>query len=265
MTAQASHTDAAWHIQRVPTIDSTSSHLLREVAAGSAKTGDVIVAGQQSGARGRQGRHWDAPKGGLYLSALIEDHEGWGARWSLMTGLAIHQAIGKIPATRHPRIALKWPNDLLIDDHKLCGILIERAGQSVPWKLVIGVGVNVIKPPTPRPDTAYLADYLAGVTPEALLPLVLAAISGLRHQFSGKPSHVLRQAWLDHAWRLGGAVSCHVNGERVEGVFRDLDADGAMILERADGRQQRITGGEVHFGATEEAAAKPTERAGACF
>jgi birA, biotin-[acetyl-CoA-carboxylase] ligase region len=253
MTAQALHTANEWHIQHFPTLDSTSSHLLREADNGTVQPGTVIIADQQTGARGRQGRRWDAPSGGLYLSALIEDREGWGARWALITGLAIRQAISKLPAKNTPDIALKWPNDLLINNQKLCGILIERAGQADPWQLVIGIGVNVVKPSTPRESTAYLTDYIPNATPTTLTPLVLQALSGLRQQFAGKPIEIIRHAWLEHAWRLGGAVSCHVNGERVAGIFRDLDADGAMILERADGSQQRITGGEVHFGAEQTA------------
>ncbi|MEO0393182.1 MAG: biotin--[acetyl-CoA-carboxylase] ligase [Pseudomonadota bacterium] len=238
-----------WQVQHHDELPSTNTELMARAVAGTAEPGVVLVATQQTGGRGRQGRQWEAPAGGLYMSCLIADHEGWGTRWSLVVGLAAHQALAGLDPTLGADLRLKWPNDVYLDDRKLAGILIERAGMDEPWRLVIGLGVNVVRPDQPRADAAYVQDYAPTVLVADLLPRVLTALDGLRRQFAKSGPDMIRQAWLAHAWRLGGAVSCHVNGQKITGLFRDLDRDGAMILERDDGQVQRISGGDVHFGA----------------
>ncbi|MEM6902814.1 MAG: biotin--[acetyl-CoA-carboxylase] ligase, partial [Pseudomonadota bacterium] len=148
------------------------------------------------------------------------------------------------------QLRLKWPNDLMLGEQKLCGILIERAGEADPWHLVIGIGTNLNRPQT-MPDAASLADYGADcrtdLNADQLAREILNQVERLRSVFHRGGAMALRQAWLQHAWHRGGHVSCHVDGKRLEGIFDDLDLDGALILSLPDGTERKITGGEVHF------------------
>lgn len=246
-------TNADWRISRLDLTDSTNQQLLEAAEKGSAKPGDVLIADQQSAGRGRQGRQWLSPVGGLYFSALIEDREGWGPIWALVVGLAAHQAIGNLLGREAHELKLKWPNDLMLTDRKLGGILIERAGERQPWWLVMGIGINVHVSEQREPDIAYLQDIAPDVTADILAERLLEAISALRKVFAQGGKAMIRKAWLDYAWRLGGPVSCHVDGGKLHGTFRDLDGDGALLLELADGTTRKISGGVVHFGTEQEA------------
>jgi len=242
-----------WRLSYVASTDSTNVQLLAAVDNGRANPGDVLIATQQTAGRGRQGRQWLSPSGGLYLSAIIEDHEAWRPIWALVTGLAVQQAITKLMSAQDTGVKLKWPNDVMVNDRKLAGILIERAGQHAPWWLVLGVGVNITIPTTRNPDISYLQDVISGVGTNEFAGFLLDAMSDLRRTFASGGIPLIRQAWLANAWRLGGPVSCHVDGTRLQGTFRDLDSDGAMLLELGNGAVRRITGGEVHFGTDGEA------------
>jgi BirA family biotin operon repressor/biotin-[acetyl-CoA-carboxylase] ligase len=161
-------------LHRVGRIGSTMDRL-HELAAEGAPAGTAVVAEAQTGGRGSRGRGWASPPGGLWLSVLYRPASAAGAELlSLRLGLAVADAVeAAVPAVR---LGLKWPNDLILANRKVGGILCEARwqGESPGW-IVAGLGLNVANPiPEPLRGTAVaLSSHAPGVAPEALLPEVL--------------------------------------------------------------------------------------------
>lgn len=245
-------TGMPWHVEYLQAIDSTNSELLRRVEAGQAVPGQVLITDQQTAGRGRRGRTWHNAAGQLLMSCLVTDHERIGPLWSLLAGLSVCHGVRAMindPASAR-RIGLKWPNDLMIDDLKAGGILIERAGTATPWQVVIGIGINLL-PATladrPAGDIGMLG---AGIERDALAEHILAAMGHRRTNLArdGRPG--LIRDWLAQAWRLGGSVSCHAGDRLVQGRFQGLDEDGNLLLLTASGATRVINAGEVMFDTT---------------
>lgn len=122
-------------------VDSTNTRL-KELARAGAAHGTALIARRQTGGRGRSGRSFESPPGGLYLSLLLRpdclpEHT---ASLTAVSALAIRRAVGRA-CGRFPNI--KWPNDLLMDGRKICGILTEQSFTGGETQIIIGVGINV--------------------------------------------------------------------------------------------------------------------------
>lgn len=163
-------------------VGSTQDELHARAAAG-APDGAWLAAREQSGGRGSRGRAWTSPAGGLWLSVLRRaTGPASGIELvSLRAGLAVRAALAR--ALPHlPPIQLKWPNDLLVEDRKVGGILVEARwqGDRLLW-VAIGLGVNVRNDPpmeVARPAAA-LAAWCPDANPEALAAPVAAALAGV--------------------------------------------------------------------------------------
>jgi BirA family biotin operon repressor/biotin-[acetyl-CoA-carboxylase] ligase len=236
-------------------IDSTSSEAKRRALAG-APHGLVIWATEQTQGRGRRDRQWFSPPGNLYFSVVLrpEVAVARAAELSFVAAVSLAEAIAPVllPGTD---LALKWPNDLLIDGAKAAGILVEAQTEAggeeadkVPW-VVLGIGVNLATAPV---DMPYPVTSLAAVGSPILPSMALEHIvSSLARRYrdwleSGFPT--IREAWLRRARGLGQSIELRQNGTVLTGRFADLDRDGALLLDTVDGRR-RITAGDVHFAA----------------
>jgi BirA family biotin operon repressor/biotin-[acetyl-CoA-carboxylase] ligase len=243
-----------------PTVESAGARLVLHDTIGStnaeglalARAGDRgplwIVARRQTAGRGRRGRTWVSQPGNLYASLLLTDSSRpeHAAELSFVAVLALYDAIaGRIPGLAN-RLAVKWPNDLLIDRMKFAGILIEGEGAAV----VIGIGVNCAHHPasTDFPATDLAA---AGVraTPESLFgPLSAAMVSRLTQWDRGVGFPTIRADWLARATRLGKIIRVVLpEGER-SGVFEGIDERGRLVLRLPDGTMQTIAAGDVLTG-----------------
>ncbi len=244
-----------FHVVAFDRIDSTSSEAKRRAEAG-ADHGLVIWATEQTRGRGRRDRQWFSPPGNLYFSVVLrpEVTVARAAELSFVAAVALADAIACVLPPGID-LALKWPNDLLIGGAKAAGILIEAQTEAggeqsgkVPW-VVLGIGVNLATAPI---DTPYLATSLTAVGVSMLSSLALEQIIGsfachYRDWLElGFP--IIREAWLRRARGLGQSIELRQNGKVLTGLFADLDRDGALLLDTADGRC-RITAGDVHFAA----------------
>jgi BirA family transcriptional regulator, biotin operon repressor / biotin---[acetyl-CoA-carboxylase] ligase len=206
---------------------------------GSVREGDWLIAQRQTAGRGRQGRAWVSPTGNLYTSGLVElrDSEPPASTLALVAGVAVIEALGLSAQT------LKWPNDILVGNAKLAGVLLERHNSAV----VVGVGVNLSHHPDlpDRPATNLLA---LGVTMSADTAIAALAPSFARWlgiwRTAGLPA--IRTAWLDRAHPIGTALSAALpDGTRLEGGFDGLTPDCALQLRLADGTTRVIHAGDV--------------------
>jgi BirA family biotin operon repressor/biotin-[acetyl-CoA-carboxylase] ligase len=208
-----------------------------------------IVAREQRGGRGRQGRPWSSPPGNVYSSLLLVEPcaAALSPQLGFVAGVSLHRAVTAVAG--RDGTALKWPNDLLVDGAKVSGILVE--GATLPGgalAVVIGIGVNVRHAPqnTPYPATS-LAERVPGLEPEALFGALASAMADTLDVWQGgKGFATVRRAWLERAGGLGGMITVRRPGGDVSGIFRDIDPDGRLLLD-ADGRTVPIEAGDVFF------------------
>ena len=239
-------TQFATHLVHLPSTPSTNT-LALEAAQAGAETG-VWVADEQTAGRGRGGHTWHSQAGeGLYVSVLIRPtlpmkHALW---LSLATGLAAQSAIAKVC---HVTPDLRWPNDLLLGECKLGGILVETAviQTSALRHAVIGVGINVNHAAFP-PELADAATSLRLATgqPQAREPLLIALLTALDRELI-----LLQQPAPDILSRFA-AASTYVLGKRVHvaeqggytGLTAGLDAAGFLLVDDDGTRRTVLSGG----------------------
>jgi BirA family biotin operon repressor/biotin-[acetyl-CoA-carboxylase] ligase len=212
-----------------------------------------VVAGRQTAGRGRRGRAWISEPGNLYASLLLgapAPTEHW-PQLSFVAALAIHDAILDVAAGLKPRLAIKWPNDLVLEGAKLAGILIE--GQGNPGDAVgegavaIGIGVNCASHPpgTDHPAT-HLAAAGAAVSPEALFGALSAKMLGRIAQWNrGEGFSTIRADWLARAVGVGETVLVRLADRELTGRFEALDAAGGLVLRLPAGDATTIAAGDV--------------------
>jgi len=213
--------------------------------------GDLAVwAGEQTAGRGRQGRSWVSPPGNLYVTLLLRPAgpPAAAARLGFAAGLALADAASAWIAPE--RVTLKWPNDLMLDRAKAAGILLESSGRAerVDW-LMIGSGVNLASHPEGLDyPVASFAGAGAAVTPGELLQRYLGFFTIYRKMLEAQGFGPLRRAWLKRGQGLGQRLTARLPAASLSGIFRDLDEDGALVLEEDSGARRRITAADVYFG-----------------
>ncbi len=237
----------------LPTVDSTNAEAARLAPT---LTGPCwILAGEQTGGRGRRGRAWASPRGNFHATHLMKPAEPptLVALRSFAAALALREAL--IALTGLPAsFMLKWPNDVLCNGGKIAGILLECAGQGPHVAhLAIGIGVNLIAAPDPSmlepgalPPVTLLAETGKRVTPETLLAHLAPAFANWEQIFQTDGFAPLRTAWLSHAARLGETIRARTGTATTEGRFDTIDDTGALVLTTADGRIT-IPAAEVFF------------------
>lgn len=227
---------------RLVSVGSTMD-LLHELAADGAAAGTVVAAGEQTGGRGSRGRPWRSPSGGLWLSVLYRPTAAAGVElFSLRAGLAVAEAIEAVAPRL--RVAIKWPNDLMLDDRKLGGILCEARwqGEALAW-VVVGVGLNVANtlPVELREVAVRLADLAPGCAPETLEPAVVARLRTLAPSAARLEEAELR-ALRERDWLLGRRLHAPAAG-----AAAGLAPDGALLVRDASGVLQEVRAGSVEL------------------
>jgi BirA family biotin operon repressor/biotin-[acetyl-CoA-carboxylase] ligase len=232
-----------------PTLDSTNARA-KELAREGAAEGSLVVAGEQSSGRGRLGRAWASPPGGLYLSLILRPEEVMLRRLpvTLLAGLAACEAI---EATTHELEAtLKWPNDVHVGGKKVAGILgeLERVGDQ--HLLVLGVGINVATDPQALPEE--LRDAATSLAAHAEPPALETVLSEFLARFeqhylsvrSGGGAHILASA--SHRMPLlGKPVRVRMPDRELTGTASGLNATGALVVEVSEGQREVVVAGEV--------------------
>ncbi|MBA3512111.1 MAG: biotin--[acetyl-CoA-carboxylase] ligase [Sphingomonas sp.] len=211
----------------------------------SAVEGDWLVALEQSGGKGRQGRAWVSPRGNFFGSTLVELQPGDppAPSLSLAAGLALIEAVDvaapNLSQTAGLPLMLKWPNDLLLGPDKLAGILLERSGERV----VAGFGVNLAFAPRMPDRTA--ASLRGAASPQAFAPLLAASFARLLALWRASEPAAVAQAWQMRAHPVGALLTVHIGADdRVSGRFDGIEPDGALRL-RTDEGVEIVRAGDV--------------------
>ena len=194
-------------------IPSTQTYALQMVANGTARDHTVIMAEAQSAGRGRYRRTWVSHHGNLYVSFIFDAYER-DPRLSYVVAVAVAETLTAFGI--HPKI--KWPNDILIDGKKVCGILIEYAGQFV----IVGIGINIKTNPTvPNYKTTKLDNYATTEKSDLLNKLMKNLDKWHRMDFP-----LVRARWMDLATGLNKNVK--YRGDQVELI--GINENGALVL-----------------------------------
>ncbi|NWH08962.1 MAG: biotin--[acetyl-CoA-carboxylase] ligase [Alphaproteobacteria bacterium] len=231
-------------------IDSTNEEARRLARAGV--EGPLwIMAKTQTAGRGRRGRAWVSPPGNLMATLVMRpDCPAVAAgQLSFVAALAVADLIQGID----PRleITLKWPNDVLVHDKKIAGILLESSSSPTGALefLAIGIGVNLRHHPdgTPYPVTSLAAETASVPEPETALGLLAQGFDRALRMWRAHGFEPIRDGWLKRAKGVGRPVLVRLAEEELEGIFQGLDKDGALILQQPNGLTRLITAGEVFF------------------
>jgi len=236
-----------WPIFVFDSIDSTNAEALRAIERGQA-TPFLVLAERQTAGRGRRGRKWVSPFAENIYYSLVLRIEG-GMRQleglSLVVGLAVMQALRALGV---PGVGLKWPNDVLVGQKKIAGILLELVGDPADvCHVVLGVGINVNMQITDEVDQLWTSMRLESgkvfdrnqLVSElgSMLQIYLA-----RHQLGGFSS--IQSEWeQNHLWQ-GKPVSLIAGVNQIDGEVLGIDSQGALRL-KVNGVEKVFSGGEL--------------------
>ena len=229
--------DGLWTDLRIVAETGSTNADVAALARQGAPEGLVLVAERQTAGRGRLGRVWESPaRAGIAVSVLVRpagidpSRYGW---LPLLAGVAVAEAVRRIAEVD---AALKWPNDLLVDERKCAGILAESVP---PDGVVVGIGLNTTlrEDELPRPDATSLA--LAGAESSDRDPLLRAILRSFgmwyerwRDAAGDAEASGLREAYCFHCATLGREVSALLpGGERVAGKAEGVDVDGRLVID----------------------------------
>lgn len=241
--------------QRIRVVDeteSTNSDLVAAARAGEV-SGSVLLTEFQSAGKGRLNRIWTAPPGsGIAMSILVHPFDVALARWTwmpLISGLAVAEALrraAEVPAD------LKWPNDVMINGRKVCGILAERVETPHGPACVIGIGVNVglTQEQLPVPTaTSLKIEEAATLNRDTIVATILRAFALIYGQWqSSDDDAALAASYLSRCSTIGRQVRVVLGEDRtVEGVAEAIDASGQLIVRTESGSRSFGAGDVIHL------------------
>lgn len=248
-TIQAQH-QGSLNIQVFPQVDSTNSYLLGQ----ERPERQVCLAESQTAGRGRRGRAWVSPFAqNLYISI------GWGFEGGVaaLEGLSLVIGLAVIRCLRRQgfnELKLKWPNDILYQDKKLGGVLIEMRGDPAGYCLsVIGVGLNVsmnpsysaaIGQPWVSLNDIFIEQGVSFIGRNQLASSLLAEIELILSGYHANGFSAYKNEWISAASYLNQEVYIYRGNDVQMGIFRGVDDTGALVLD-IDGKEQIFHGGEV--------------------
>jgi BirA family transcriptional regulator, biotin operon repressor / biotin---[acetyl-CoA-carboxylase] ligase len=234
-----------WRVRRFASIDSTNRWLLDEARHG-APAGLVVVADEQTAGRGRRGRTWTAPPGSsLLMSVLVRP--GLPIERvhvvSLAAALALRDAVTAVTGID---VDLKWPNDLVVGDRKLAGLLAETdvAADGAVQAVVVGLGCNVDWPSIPAElegiATACNLEVGHPVDRAVVLEAFLDKLSSRLGELDRVPAD-----YRGALGTIGRQVRVDLGDRKIEGAATDLDEAGRLIVRTAAGTQTAVAVGDV--------------------
>jgi len=225
-----------WSFNEFNEVGSTQA-VLRNLGGLGAQEGTVVVARRQTAGKGRHGREWVSPEGGLYMSLLL-----WPPQTAILQTLTLAASLAVVrgieSATRL-KTGIRWPNDVMVEEKKAAGVIAESSftGQGLTF-VMVGIGVNCNSSVTsvePSSPATSLAEELEQKTDLKKLRESILEAFGTVYDESLKGADVTKSA-RDTIRTLGKSVVVTLkSGETLEGIARDIDQAGGLLLERNNG------------------------------
>jgi BirA family biotin operon repressor/biotin-[acetyl-CoA-carboxylase] ligase len=227
----------------------------KELALLGAAEGTVAIARCQTHGRGRLGREWFSPVGGLWFSIVLrpEIHPSEVSRLVFVAGVAVADALSEACGLR---VETKWPNDVLVNGRKVCGILAEAeiADEKVDF-VVVGIGINTgfrLKNSLPKDlwdEVTSLGDDVSGrVHSSTVFRVVLEKLEFFYQIFSEEGFIRVLEAWKCYAGFLGKRAVVVDGSQKYSGVAIGVESDGTLSLRFDDGSVRRFVVGDVSLG-----------------
>lgn len=191
------------------------------------------------------GRQWTSPTGNLLASTIVrlQDSDPPASTLAFVAALAVYDTIRQ--TAPQVSVQIKWPNDVLADTGaKLCGMLLERAGDAV----VVGIGLNLVSHPRglDRPATDLVALGACPLHPQAVVEILASAFASWLQRWRVGGVRVVIQSWQKIAHPVGAALTASLpDGSVEQGLYAGLDDDGALQLRLADGSIRAIHAGDI--------------------
>lgn len=231
---------------------SSTNDFGKRLAAHGAIEGTVVIAETQTSGRGRLGRKWFSPIGGLWFSVILKPSMGVtkAARLVFVAGLAVAETLNNAYGLR---VETRWPNDVLVNGRKVCGILTETniTAEKVNF-VVVGVGINAnfipekALPATLRKTSTSLERELGHkVQLELLFRALLENIDDKYDLLVGKNYSSILEGWKKYAGFLGRQVEVSNETRRFSGLALDVDYEGALVLRLDTGETKRVLVGDI--------------------
>ena len=228
-----------------PSLTSTME-AARQAAQRGAAGGTVVIAGEQTAGKGRIGRTWLSPKGSLALSVILYPSVAHLHFLIMLASLAVVHSIKEVTGLKSQ---IKWPNDVLINGKKVCGILVENGvrGNTVDYA-IIGIGVNVNLKISDFPEILSTATSLShelgkDVSLPAVARQLLAEVDKLYLALpAGGPIY---EEWRNSLATLGETVRVKSGANVYEGIAETVASDGSLLLRQPDSSLVKIASGDV--------------------
>jgi BirA family biotin operon repressor/biotin-[acetyl-CoA-carboxylase] ligase len=240
-----------WQVRWFEEIDSTNTYL-RERAREGAPEGLVAVADHQTAGRGRLQRRWESPPGSNLLTSVLLRPDCDADDLHLCTTAMALAAADACREVAGVDVTFKWPNDLLVGEAKLAGILAEAefAGPTPP-AVVVGIGINVSWPGPPEAGGTCLEDVGESAQPvdrKVLLDHLLYALAPRREMLDDAPGRrVLTDEVRRRCSTLGRRVRVSLADEELTGVAHGIDASGRLVIETETGLRTVTAGDVMHL------------------
>ncbi len=220
----------------------------KKLAREGAPRGTLVVAERQQGGRGRMGRAWDSPMGGLWLSVVLRPEllPVDAPKLTIMSAVAVAEAI-----LRSTGIStnIKWPNDILVDGKKVCGILTEMSAEMDAINYVIlGIGININNDfPDELKDISISLKQVKGEK-VSRIEVLRALLEKLEHYYILAEKEGFEEIFV--RWRalcinLGRKVKIIGRNYNFEGIALDIDSSGALLVKALDGQIEKVVSGDV--------------------
>jgi BirA family transcriptional regulator, biotin operon repressor / biotin---[acetyl-CoA-carboxylase] ligase len=227
-------------------VTTSTNDIARQRAQIKAPEGTAVIAGRQTSGRGRLRREWVTPQGNIAVTIVLYPSRKNLPFLTIVAALAVLYSIEK---TTGLKCQLKWPNDVLINQKKVCGILLESqaAPDSVDYA-IIGIGINVNMKLAEYPEISAIATSLADETGKEISRAVL-----LQNLFLEMEKLYLRlqagesimEEWRDNLVTLGKSIHVRSGDDVFEGIAESVAGDGSLMLRCSDGRLLKFMAGDV--------------------
>ena len=231
----------AFNLIELPSVGSTNDHA-KQLARSGYPAFTAVWSHEQTAGKGRQGNSWTSVPGNLYLSILLRPAAtpAQNGQLSFLAAVALAETVKEMMA-KPGMIALKWPNDLLLNGKKAAGILLEAEED---W-VVMGIGVNVAGAPD---GATSLRDF--GTESEAgqVLEKLIVRVKDLYDLWVKNGFAPVRSQWLHYAHNIGMTIQVRMPNETFSGKFLGIDDAGALEIEMPDGAKRAVCSGEVFAG-----------------
>ncbi|MBT4203183.1 MAG: biotin--[acetyl-CoA-carboxylase] ligase, partial [Rhodobiaceae bacterium] len=238
------------NIKKYHTVNSTNNVAFDQIKSTNL-TLDWIIAEVQTEGKGRHGRSWDSPSGGLYMTKILYADINYELMSNLgfVASLALYSTVDAYVLNSFSRnsIKLKWPNDVIINQLKLAGILIESQIINSKKIIVIGFGLNVFNEDIFRLGIkkAYLSDYTKTLK---LDDLYISLINSFNNWFCkwdyGNNFNYILESWLSKTYSIGENIQVKTSDEIICGNFIGLNNDGSLVVEQ-NNIKRIVNSGEI--------------------